>query len=357
MRRWVLLLVVTLVIASAAQAADDPDQKSYPSLKIGGFSDFNFFASEEDEGDRGRSGFKEGQFVLHFVSEVADRIDFFGEVSMTAREEDDFKVELERGIIKYTHNDRFKVSFGRFHTPINWWNTAFHHGQYLQTSVARPAMTRFGGEFIPVHFVGAQAEGLIPSGSHNLKYIVGLGNGRDEVISQGGDAGDVNSNRAWLVNLSSKPDYAYGLQYGGAYYSDKITLEPAPGVFEEYDEAIVSCYVLWNRETPEVIVEYARVEHEGEDTGESFTSDAYYVQLAYRLPQLNSKLKPYARYEKIDVDEGQTVFGALMDRQGYLGGLRIDVVNLFAVKVEYRHQRTEDDPYVDAVWAQAAFVF
>ena len=92
----------------------------------------------------------------------------------------------------------------------------------------------------------------------------GVGNGRDEVISQAGDASDVNSNRAWLVKISSKPDYAYGLQYGGSYYNDKITLMGAP---EEYDETITSLYALWSRETPEVIVEYARVEHKGRSSG------------------------------------------------------------------------------------------
>ena len=76
---------------------------------------------------RGDSGFKEGQFVLHFVSDIADRIDFFAEVSLGAREGNDFKIELERGFIKYTHNDHIKLSFGRFHTAVNWWNTAFHH--------------------------------------------------------------------------------------------------------------------------------------------------------------------------------------------------------------------------------------
>ena len=51
------------------------------------------------------------------------------------------------------------------------------------------------------------------------------------------------------------------------------------------------------------------------------------------------------------------MFGALVDREGYLAGLRIDPVNLLAVKVEYRHQRNEADPYVDQLWAQVAFVF
>ncbi len=354
MTRWIPLLAVFVSMTAAVPASDEPRDDPYPRLKVGGFMDFNFFASEEAREGRGRSGFDEGQFVLHFVSEIADRFDFFGEVSLTAREEDDFKIELERAIIKYTHNDFLKISFGRFHTPINWWNTAFHHGQYLQTTVARPEMTQFGGEFIPVHFVGGQVAGAIPSGSHNLGYVVGVGNGRDEVISQGGDAGDVNSHRALLVNLSSKPDYAYGLHYGGAYYSDKISI---PGALEDFDETIGSLFAVWSRETPEIIAEYARLEHEGEVTGSTFTSHAYYVQLAYRLPFFDSKLKPYARYERIDVAEGQPVFGALTDRRGYLAGLRVDIVNLLAVKLEYRHQRNENDPYVDAVWAQAAFVF
>ena len=38
----------------------------------------------------------------------------------------------------FDKSDRLKVSFGRYHTPINYWNTAFHHGQWLQTTISRP---------------------------------------------------------------------------------------------------------------------------------------------------------------------------------------------------------------------------
>jgi hypothetical protein len=351
--RW--LVVVGLLASCFAVQAEEPEgkQPKYPSLKIGGFSDFNFFASEEDEGDSGSSGFKEGQFILHFVSVLSERIDFFAEVSLTTRDASDYNIELERGIIKYSHNDAFKISFGRYHTPVNWWNAAFHHGQWLQTTVGRPEMTRFGGEFIPVHFVGAMAEGAIASGRHNLGYAAGLGNGRDEDIDEASDSGDPNNNRATMVKLFSKPDYAYGLEFGGAYYIDKIS----PVDMEEFDESIGSLYIVWHRETPEVIAEYAHMEREGEDSGDSFTSDAYYLQVAYRLPVWKSRLKPYFRYEEIDVANGEPVFTRQTDRDGYLAGVRIDVAALLAVKVEYRHQRSNKDPYVDAVYTQAAFVF
>ena len=75
-------------------------------------------------------------------------------------------------------------------------------------------MTQFGGSFIPVHFIGMLVEGAIPAGGLNLNYNVGLGNGRGQVISRGGDFGDINNNRAWLVNAFIKPNRLYGLQVG-----------------------------------------------------------------------------------------------------------------------------------------------
>ena len=48
--------------------------------------------------------------------------------------------------------------------------------------------------------------GRVPAGGLNLNYNVGLGNGRGQVISRRGDFGDVNNNRAWLVNAFIKPN-------------------------------------------------------------------------------------------------------------------------------------------------------
>src|SRR4029077_8829892 len=135
-------------------------------------------------------------------------VSFFGEMSFTARQDagqgtppaTGFNAEVERAIIRFDQSDYLKVSFGRYHTPINYWNTAFHHGAWLQTTISRPEMTQFGGSFLPVHFVGSLVEGAVPAGGLNFNYNVGIGNGRGQVISRDGDFGDVNNNRAWLVN-------------------------------------------------------------------------------------------------------------------------------------------------------------
>ena len=336
--------------ALAEQPAGAPAQ--HPTIEIGGFCDFNFFASDQSN-PGSSSGFKEGQFVLHFASSLSSHIDFFSEVSLTATSSE-YKAEVERALIKFQRSDYFKIAFGRFHTPINWWNTAFHHGQWLQTTVSRPEMTRFGGQFIPVHFVGAIVEGAIPSGPINLAYETGLGNGRGENIARSGDAGDVNNNRAWLVRLTARPDGAAFLRFGASYYRDQISLTR---LTEDVSESISAAFVVWERETPEVIGEYVRIDHRGETTGTTYGADAFYVQVAYRLPVWGARVKPYARYEQIDVDEADPVFDAQTDRRGYLAGVRVDVASFVVAKVEFRHQRSSLDPYVDAAHVQVAFTF
>jgi hypothetical protein len=126
---------------------------------------------------------------------------------------------------------------------------------------------------------------------------------------------------------------------------------------EDFEEAIFSAYVVCVSETPELIAEYARIEREGVVSSQKFDSYAYYGQVAYRLPQWGARLKPYARYEVIDVASGEPVFTTQTDQKVSIVGLRIDVAALVAVKVEYRHQRLDTDPYVDAIFSQVSFVF
>src|SRR5947199_8982440 len=155
-------------------------------MQLNGFADVDFSATDE----RGSfSGFTLGQFVLHVASPLSKRVAYFGELSFTAGPTS-YTADVERSIIRYTYNDYFKLSFGRYHTPINYWNTAFHHGLWLQTTISRPEMVQFGGRFIPVHFIGTLVEGAVAARGLNFNYYTGLGNGRVSVISRGGVAGD-----------------------------------------------------------------------------------------------------------------------------------------------------------------------
>src|SRR5690242_15221684 len=212
------------------QEAMQQMETHYPSLQIRGFADADFSATDQ-KGTT--SGFGLGQFDLHIASALSQKISYFAEITVNAHPQN-YTIEMERSFIRYDYNDFFKISFGRFHTPIGYWNTAFHHGAWLQTTVDRPFMLKVGGTFTPLHFVGALAEGNIPSGGLGLGYNVGIGNGRGSLIGRPGDAGDVNNNRAWVAKLFARPSKVYGLEVGGSVYRDKISLPAGP----EYREWI-----------------------------------------------------------------------------------------------------------------------
>ena len=169
-------------------------------------------------------------------------------------------------------------------------------------------MVQFGGSFLPVHFVGAQAEGAFPAGGLNLNYDLGIGNGRGQVISHGGDFSDINSNRAWLANLFVKPDFLYGLQVGGSIYRDKVNPAGNPAA----REWIRSAHIAWQRETPEFIAEFADVTHEPLSGGVTSHSQAAYAQMAYRLPAHLKLWKPYYRFEYIHVPLSDPIFRGLV---------------------------------------------
>ncbi|MGH8442525.1 MAG: hypothetical protein ACRETF_06425 [Nevskiaceae bacterium] len=366
-----LMLCLAWSGAASGQSSGGATEHEHPGpspLRIGGFSDINF-AFSDDPGSA--KGFSEGQVVLHFNSLLSPRFTFFGEVSMTARPAtptaaSNFSVAVERMLLKYDLNDAFKLSFGRFHTPVNWWNVAFHHGQWLQTTIARPEMTRFGGKFIPVHYVGALAEGALPSGSLNLNYKAGVGNGRGQDVNDAGDAGDTNRSLAWLANLFVRPDAAYDLQLGGSYYRDKFLVRAAPPL--EFQEDIVSGFLVWLRETPEFIAEYAHIRHE-DTAGATFEHDAWYAQAGWRLPGSASAWKPYARYEDMQIEPGDAAFAATVtaggavltaavtDRTTTIAGVRFDFADYAAAKAEFRRDRTAGAPAVDGLHLQVSFAF
>jgi len=345
---------------------------TYPSLKISGFSDFNFSATDLHGASGGfgaqtllqsHSGFQEGQFVLHLSSALSPKVAVFSELSLTARSDagtgtppaTGFNAEVERLIIRYDLNDYFKVSFGRYHTPINYWNTEYHHGQWLQTSISRPEMTQFGGSFIPVHFVGALVEGAVPAGGLNFNYNFGVGNGRSNVISRGGDFGDINNNRAWLVNLFVKPDRLYGLQVGGSVYRDEISPLTGP-VAREWIE---SGHIVWTKETPEIIAEFANVTHQPVNPlqGPASNSQAFYVQAGYRLPWAQKVWKPYYRFEYIHVPGSDVIFRAVPSFSGNTAGLRYDITTFAAFKFEYRHYVRRSLPDINGLFIQTSFTF
>ena len=329
----------------------------YPSLQFHGFGDVDFAATDQKSATS-NSGFYVGQLDFHIAAALSRKISYFTEITLNPHPTE-YTVEVERNIIRYDYDDYFKLSFGRYHTPIGYWNTAFHHGAWLETTIDRPFQVKIGGNFTPLHFVGALAEGDIPARGLGLGYNVGIGNGRGEVISRPGDATDINNNRAWVIKLFSRPDKFYGLEVGGSFYRDKISLPTGP----QYREWIGNAYVVWTKGAPEFLAEFYNVNHSNIATKAIANSDAMYAQFAYRLPWFEKSLKPYYRFEYTHMPFSEQVF-TYQPQVESIAGLRYDISSFAAFKVEYRYYASHPAkgvnpavPAINGVFFQTAFTF
>lgn len=87
--------------------------------------------------------------------------------------------ELERVQLGLQIGGEMVAWVGRFHNPIGYWNTTFHHGAFLQTSVSRPTIVAFedDGGVLPMHVTGLLLQGEHQVGEAALAYEIGLGAG------------------------------------------------------------------------------------------------------------------------------------------------------------------------------------
>ncbi|MEO7103434.1 MAG: hypothetical protein ABI311_08625 [Gemmatimonadaceae bacterium] len=340
-------VIGALAMVSVGTARAQDVSPSQPVVHAMLFGDASYLATDR----KIPSGFELGQLVGHLIVGFTDRLNYFGEFSATAQPTG-YAFEVERSILRYDFDDALKISVGRYHTPIGYWNTAFHHGTWLQTSISRPEMIKFGSQLIPTHFVGAFAEGNLGLQDFGLQYMLGVGNGRGSTISRAGDAGDVNGSRAWTASLSARPTALFGMKFGVGYYRDRVS--PPSGVTAM--EGISSAFVAWQREQPEFIAEYVHIDHSPTSGGPTTGSDAYYAQLAYRLSGKANDWKPYIRAERTTVAPTDVIFAPLdLGYEGGIGGVRYDFTSFAALKAEYRRERFQTADWTNSAYLQVSF--
>jgi hypothetical protein len=145
----------------------------------------------------------------------------------------------------------------------------------------------------------------------------------------------------------------YGLQVGAAVYRDKINATGRP----EAREWIQSAHLVWSKENPESIAEFFNVNHRRPGSNVAVNSQAWYAQMAWRLP-FAAQWKPYYRYDYIHVPMADLVFlGALSNLAGSTLGVRYDISNFSAFKLEYRRQSRPGLADINVAWVQTSFTF
>src|SRR6266478_5832055 len=111
-----------------------------------GFAEVNYKVLDQRQPEIAAFGFRpgssgnfySGNFDLLLTSRISDKVSFLAAIVFGEGEEQSFSVDLDRLLLKYNYNDHLKMSFGKYHTGIGYYNSTFHSGRWLQTTADRP---------------------------------------------------------------------------------------------------------------------------------------------------------------------------------------------------------------------------
>src|SRR6266513_442628 len=250
-------------------------------LRIRGFSDVTLHGSNL-KGDN--TSFSLGQVDLFVTSDISEKLKFLSEIVFEAGRDNSFGVDVERLLLTYSFGDFLNVGVGRFHSAIGYYNTAYHHSTWLQTTTGRPFLFQFEdqGGVVPIHNVGATASGRIPSGALGLHYVAEVGNGRSSRSPLNEPVQNVlDENNRKSVNFAvfARPDAVRGLQAGVSSDQDLVAPENSPRI----GEAIFAAHAVDVGLDLEWVNEALVLSHAGQGTSRVFYTPGFYTQLSKRF--------------------------------------------------------------------------
>jgi len=331
-------------------------------LRIRGFGDINLHGDNQ-KGDT--TSFTLGQLNLFVTSDISERFKVLSEIifeggpdniyGVTTGQRNTFGVDVERFLVEYSHNDYFKLAAGRWHTAIGYYNTAYHHSTWFQTTADRPFLFAFEdcGGILPIHSVGASASGLIPSGRLGLHYVAEVGNGRasrspltEEPVQ---NVIDDQNHKAYNLAIFSRPEAVPGLQVGFSAYRDLLAPANSPRV----DETILAAHAVFVRPSFEWLNEALVVRHTPLGSADTFNTPGFYTQVSKKF----GSYRPYFRYQYVNAANAEPIFPDIKLRQGPSVGIRFDASESVAVKLQYDYTALRQQASVSGLALQIGFTF
>ena len=320
-------------------------------LRIRGFSDVTLHGSDL-KGNT--TSFSLGQLDLFVTSDLSEKLKFLSEIVFEAGENNAYGVDVERLLVTYSYNDYLNVGMGRFHSAIGFYNTAYHHSTWFQTTTGRPFLFEFEdrGGILPIHNVGVTVSGRIPSGRLGLHYVAEVGNGRtsrspvDEAVQ---NVVDENNHKAVNFAIFARPEAIPGLQTGFSIYRDVL----APANLPRIGETIIAAHAIYSGLNFEWLNEAVLLRHAPQGAPRVFDTPGFYTQISKRF----GSYRPYVRYQYVNAPRNEPVFSDVGLRHGPSVGLRYDLGEFVALKLQYDYTALRVGQPINALALQAGFTF
>jgi hypothetical protein len=321
-------------------------QRKFDSgLPVHGFADVAAATTSSQAVPRLR-GFNGGTLDLYLTPQFGDRVRSLVEIAFEFDpHERGTSADMERLQLGYTVSDSLTLWMGRFHTPFGLWNTSFHHGANLQTSIYRPRFIEFEdrGGIIPAHTVGIWGTGKTQFGPGKVTYDVYVGNGpsiRDRELDFNPFTDD-SSSKVVGFNLGYQPSGAlrgwsagvHGFGTSAGQYS------PSDVLLARTRVRMGGAYIGYDANDWEVFGEYYHFADRNDGETRRRSSDAGFLHVGRSF----GSLTPFVRYERASLDPADDYFAAQITGRSYTRfvlGARYALDARSSIKLEL--QRTDE---------------
>jgi hypothetical protein len=292
-----------------------------------------------------------------FISHDVGSLRFLGEFLFSNTEK-----EIERAQIGWKFSHESTLWFGRFHTPLGFWNTEYHHGAFLQATIARPQIANFEDErgLLPLHGMGTLLQGKKAFGEGSLNFETSLASG-PSLTNEGLEPVPVLKTQHYgktggALKLSWQPNVTSNTQFGVSLAKFTFPYEGAPA--DSLTQTVANGFVNWELQKWRVLGEVYVTRHSGVEGGvrNRATLTSAYLQSEYRISDV---LLGYFRVENLSAPVSDPLISrnlTLAKRSGLIGG-RFDFHKRLALKVEAssRHLFDNTTSQVIAVQISGAF--
>ena len=294
------------------------------STPLRGFADVGYTRASNDQTrlDQAGNGFWANSLDFYLTPQFTDRSKALIELIFEFAPDGGLATDLERIQLGYSFNDQLTTWVGRFHAPYGYWNTGFHHGAEIQTSILRPRFIDFEdkGGLLPSHVMGAWATGHVGMGEDKLTYDFYTGNGNSldlntdlatgGALTHSGSLGinnsrDSNGNKLVGANIG----YNMGSLVVGAHaFAKRVTMNDANDtVSGEVGVKMTGLYGFYDDGNWEAITEYYRFNNDNLTAAPGTGSHSSWLGFA-QLGHTVGDWTPYVRGERTSLDQNDLYF-------------------------------------------------
>jgi hypothetical protein len=338
-----------------------------PALKIRGFGDVRAFLANQNLAvvnsfnpgvstvatQGGNSTFALGLMDLFVTSKISEDFSYLSEIGFEADPSSNgVGVDLERAQISFTPSDKFSLSAGRTHAMLGYYNTAFHHGTWFQTTIDRPHIFEFedSGGPLPIHNVGVSAMGKVPSGKLGLHWLAEVGNGKqtyslEATVTPANVLAD-HTGKSTNIGAYIRPPSIEGLQAGFDWYRASlvpvVNLLPGygtesfafPNAVDYYRQNLFIGHVVYIKPDFEFMLEDAEIRDLPRGSAKPMVTSGGYAQISKVFKE---QFRPYVRYQWLNPNFNDPNNAWVGRWVGPNAGIRWDLNTFIALKIEYSH--------------------